>query len=204
MNVAELLQYERHAVDAGEWWRVLTSHFVHWSVDQAIWDALTFAALASIAIRRWPSRFGAAVIASAIAIPLTIHFAMPQVMTYRGLSGLGSALFALIATRMLMTRRNPFVVACAAAFAIKITYEFVSGDTLFVQSLGPGVVALPIAHVIGAICGVLAAITPPVFPSARSAHSSTPRPILPVAARAPRAARRSVVRSMLSKAPALR
>jgi rhomboid family GlyGly-CTERM serine protease len=160
-GAGEPFQYDRHAVDAGELWRFATSSLVHWSFDQLIWDAIGFISLAAIAASRWPARFHITLIGSALAIPIFVHFAMQEVTTYRGLSGIDSALFALVATRLLMSEARPHkivIALCTLAFFSKITFEVVSGSTLFVRDLSPGVTALPIAHVIGAAIGLLAAL----------------------------------------------
>jgi len=162
LGAGEQFQYERGLT----LWRVTTASFVHWSLDQTIWDSIAFIALAFIAARRWPIRFHATLIASLIGIPLIVHFGARDVMTYRGLSGVDSALFALICARMLVESKdiragtpNTIVIAvCAIAFALKITFEYATGTTLFVQHLAPGVEPLPLAHVAGAVIGVLSSL----------------------------------------------
>jgi rhomboid family GlyGly-CTERM serine protease len=148
--LSDALQYSRAAVDAGEWWRFATASFVHWSLNQLLWDGIAFVALACVAWRLSRTRFAVAFIASAIAIPICIHLFAPNVATYRGLSGVDSALFVLVA--MLVGKRARIVLLL---FAAKIAFEFATGTTLFVHELAPGVASLPIAHVIGAAIGLL-------------------------------------------------
>ena len=172
LGAGEHLQWMR----GGPWWRLGTASIAHWSLDQTIWDSLAFLALAFAAARRWPVRFYATLIASAIGIPLVIAIGARSVMTYRGLSGVDSALFALACVRVLVEDTRPrlsnvtsdrrgrlssiriVIVACAIAFALKITFEYLTGATLFVQHLAPGVEPLPVAHVAGAIVGVLSSL----------------------------------------------
>jgi len=158
--LSELLQYQRDAVAAGEWWRFATASFVHWSFNQLLWDGIAFAALAFIAAKAWPARFSITLIASALAVPMAIHFFMPDVTTYRGLSGIDSALFALIAVKLARQTRSPMFWLCMIGFAMKIGFEMFSGSTLFVRALAPGVASLPIAHLIGAAIGIAAALLP--------------------------------------------
>jgi hypothetical protein len=55
-----------------------------------------------------------------------------------------------------------FPVACLAAFVFKVSFELATGDTIFVRSLGSGMVAVPLAHVAGAVVGFLVGLgTPP-------------------------------------------
>jgi len=149
--LSEALQYSRAAVNAGEWWRFATASFVHWSFNQLLWDGIAFIALGYAAWRLSRTRFVVAFAASALAIPICIHLFARNVTTYRGLSGVDSALFVLVA--MLIGKRARIVLLL---FAAKIGFELATGTTLFVHELAPGVASLPMAHVIGAAIGLLA------------------------------------------------
>ena len=159
-GAGEPLQYDRIAVHGGEVWRFATASLVHWSWDQLLWDGIVFAALGLVAAKAWPARFHFAVFASAIAIPIVIHVGVRDVMTYRGLSGIDSALFALVALRLAKQTRSPVFWLCLIGFAAKIGFEAATGSTVFVRELAPGVSAMPLAHVIGAAIGALAALLP--------------------------------------------
>jgi len=159
--LSEALQYQRDAVNAGQWWRFATASFVHWSWDQVMWDGIAFVVLALIAARLWRVRFFVAFVVSAIAIPLFVHFFVRGVDTYRGLSGVDSALFALVAIRIGGQAKAPVLHwICFVAFASKIAFEMFSGSTMFVRELAPGVASLPVAHLVGAAIGVVAALLP--------------------------------------------
>jgi len=160
LGAGEPLQYDRVAVHGGEVWRFATASLVHWSWDQLIWDAIAFAALGFVAAKAWPVRFHLAAVASAIAIPVIVHVAVPNVMTYRGLSGIDSALFALVALRLAKQTRSPMFLLCLGGFVLKVGFEVATGSTLFVRELAPGVTAMPLAHVIGGAIGILAALLP--------------------------------------------
>jgi hypothetical protein len=99
---------------------------------------------------------------SSLAISGTIWWLLPAVGSYRGLSGIDSALFTLTAATMLVdARHNRDRVAAAAAFAMligfggKLTYEMLTGDTLFVDSASAGFVPLPLAHMVGGCAGLV-------------------------------------------------
>src|SRR5579863_6032427 len=99
--LAEQLQYDRGALASGQWWRLVTCHFVHWSSDHLFWDVLAFGVLAWISEKSNRRELLRCVALSAVLIPLTLYWVVPGLPTYRGLSGIDSALFALVATRML-------------------------------------------------------------------------------------------------------
>ena len=118
-----------------------------------------FLVLGAVCERRWPRRFVCCLLASPVAISLTLWWAHADVSTYRGLSGVDTALFTLAAVGLLAeaaARRNRAgtftIVALFAALAAKIVYEAATGTTLFVHSAG-AFVPLPLAHLVGSIVG---------------------------------------------------
>jgi len=179
------LQYDRDAIARCEVWRLVTSHFTHWSGDHLFWDALAFAALGWLCERNGVGSFLRCVGLSAFLIPLTLWVALPQMATYRGLSGIDSALFALLATRVIREaasdkNRLKLVVAgiVAAGFAAKVGFELCTGTTLFVDSAASGLIPVPLAHVVGGIGGITCGLVDPLVRSVNDAKRITPgRPI---------------------------
>jgi rhomboid family GlyGly-CTERM serine protease len=160
-RIATWLQYDRLAVAYGEVWRLFTSHFVHWSIEHLFWDALALGALGWICEREGTSRFLATVAAAALAIPLTLSFAQPQMSTYRGLSGIDSALFVLLAAniaRQAIAEQNwphlGMALLISIGFAVKVGFEVRTGGTLFVDSLAAGMTPVPLAHIVGGLIGL--------------------------------------------------
>jgi hypothetical protein len=87
--------------------------------------------------------------------------------TYRGLSGVDSALFALVTVRLgreaffdRQWRKLTLVAIVAGGFALKVGYEFASGATLFVDSSAGGMTPVPLAHVAGAMVGIVCGMMP--------------------------------------------
>jgi rhomboid family GlyGly-CTERM serine protease len=166
-GIADWLQFDRQAILSGELWRVLTGHLVHWSADQLFWDGLACGFLGSLCEREDRGKFLRCVLVSALAIPLVLWFAAPQMATYRGLSGVDSTLFALAAIRIgreaLFEKhwiKFGLTAIVAAGFALKIGYELVTGATLFVDSTAGGMTPVPLAHVVGALVGLVCGLSP--------------------------------------------
>jgi hypothetical protein len=112
------------------------------------------------------------VVLSAVLIPLTLWMFATWMTTYRGLSGIDSALFAMLAAVMLREAfaerdwsRLGLVATISLGFAAKVGFEIVSGATLFVDSSAAGMTPVPLAHVVGALvglfCGLSACPIPP-------------------------------------------
>jgi rhomboid family GlyGly-CTERM serine protease len=166
-GMATWLQFDRLAVAHGEVWRLFTSHFVHWSKEHLFWDALALGALGWMCEREGFSRFLATVAAATLAIPLTLSFAQPQMTTYRGLSGIDSALFALLAANIARPaiaernwRRLGMAIFISIGFAAKIGFEVSTGGTVFVNSAAAAMTPVPLAHIVGAFIGLLFGLMP--------------------------------------------
>ncbi len=159
--VGDALEFDRVAIARGEFWRLLTCHFVHWTRDHLIWDVLAFAGFGAVVEGSSRRRLVVTVIAAAVAIGLAMELLMPALLRYRGLSGVDSALFvAAILTLLRRARalRSPLamvlLVGALLGFGFKTAYEFVTGNGLLVGA-NPGFVVVPLAHVVGAVVGML-------------------------------------------------
>jgi hypothetical protein len=123
-----------------------------------------FLVLGTVCERRWPRRFLLCLPLAAAAISLAIWYLPPKLETYRGLSGLDTALFTLAAVGYLqsaMSERNRALAAAIsallAALAVKIMYEAATGMTLFVNS-ADAFIPLPLVHLVGGLIGVGVAV----------------------------------------------
>lgn len=169
-----VLEYQRVAVLHGEVWRLLTCHWVHWSPEHLQWDLVASLGLV-VACRAHLRQAAAALAASSLAIPLAILVLQPRLATYRGLSGLESALFVQAAVALLLAARAtslgadatrsarlraavPRLAACAAlaGFTVKMLWEATTGGGFFVDTAADGFQPVPLAHLIGGLCGAAA------------------------------------------------
>ena len=136
-------------------WRIVTCHFTHWTYEQLAWDVLAFLALGAACERRNRAAFHATLLASAVTIPLAVRALAPEVIAYRGMSGIDSALFALLLVQE--SKRSKWVAACAVGFIAKLAFELFANDTVFVGSMGDGVSPVPVAHLAGALTALVIA-----------------------------------------------
>ncbi len=168
-EVDQWLRYERDAVVGGQLWRLVTGNWTHWSIDQLWWNVVALAALGAACERRGRGRFLICVGASALLVLLAVWGLAPAVETYRGLSGIASALFVLLAVSFLREEANGDRITSTLAalallgFGAKVAFEVASGRTVFVDARS-GAVVLPLAHVVGGLVGLAVALAP--MPSA--------------------------------------
>lgn len=138
---------------------ILGCHLLHWNFDHLFWDLGMFIALGAISERSIRLRYYWTLLISAVLIPFAVAVAHPEISSYRGLSGLDSAIFSLLIVHRMIELRSsgsgrwwPFaIVGCL--LCAKILYEFFSGTTLFVQDTS--FIPIPVAHVAGAVVGLL-------------------------------------------------
>jgi rhomboid family GlyGly-CTERM serine protease len=159
---AQCLQYDRQVLLAGQWWRFLTGHLVHWSTDQLVWDLLMFVVLGYLIERQSRCRLLWLLVGSATAISSYVWCARPDVATYRGLSGIDTALFVYLAVMLVVDAvqhrqlgRSLAAGMLLTSLASKLFFESVTGGTLFVNSDAAGFCVLIEAHLLGALVGVL-------------------------------------------------
>lgn len=171
-SLATLLTFERAAFEGGSWWMLLTSNFTHWSTEHLFWDAATFCFLGCIIEKDGWSKFSIALITflSAITITFAVYIFSPELQTYRGLSGLCVTFFVIVALNLLKSSRKSgdllMVYISSAALVglvLKTIFETTTGQTLFVQNSNDLFSVVPIAHLVGAVCGCLAVVLKPSY-----------------------------------------
>jgi rhomboid family GlyGly-CTERM serine protease len=157
----------------GEWqrghplhlWRWFTGHFCHWSSEHLIWDTIVFVALGAICEQRSRSQFLLCNAVSALAIIAATTVFLPNIHSYRGLSGIDSALFGWLIAELFQQardrrdwRRLALICAFAFAFIAKVIWECTTSSTLFVSNAQSEFVPMPLAHAVGAFAGVALSI----------------------------------------------
>lgn len=102
--VAELLEFDRHAILAGEIWRLWSGHLVHYSFQHALIDYATALAAGAVALPAlgW-RRLGLGLLLAAPLISAGLLLIAPDCLYYRGASGLG-VLLVVLAARTLWPR----------------------------------------------------------------------------------------------------
>ncbi|TDJ43928.1 MAG: rhombosortase, partial [Gammaproteobacteria bacterium] len=138
----ELLRYDRLAIAGGDYWRLLSGHFVHLGVPHL---ALNLAGLVLIWLlvgRRYNTRqwiLAAAI--SILAMASGFWFLDEDLRWYVGLSGLLHGLLLAGAIRGLRALPGESVVICAMVFA-KLAYEQVAGPLPGSESAAGGAVVV--------------------------------------------------------------
>jgi rhomboid family GlyGly-CTERM serine protease len=150
------LEFDRDAVSGGEVWRLATCHWPHWSTDLLAYSDGAYALLLMACWLEAPRRAGACGVASTVSVGLAVWLLTP-LRTYRGLSGIDSALFVMLGVALfrdgVVGRR--WVAGLVVCFALKLAFEFGTGRAVFVAV--DGMVPVPVAHLVGAATGAVVA-----------------------------------------------
>ncbi len=162
-EVTKIYQYDRNGILNGEIWRIITGNFVHWTSEHLIWDLLVFISLSLLACRLNAKRYILCMIFISVGIFLCLITFLPEIIYYRGLSGIDSGLFTLILISIYFESKDN-KLKCAGITGIilfggKTIYEIIMLDTLFVSSMSEGVIPLPQAHLIGGIIGIIIGVS---------------------------------------------
>ncbi len=144
-----LLRYDREALAAGQWWRLLSAHVIHLDIRHALLNDLGFALMWALFARDYTVRqWVAVVLGSIMAIDAGLWVCDSTVLWYVGSSG---ALHGVMAAGALahIRRRERTGALLAAALVAKLAYEHWVGALPFSGS--PMVVVS--AHLYGVIGG---------------------------------------------------
>lgn len=143
-------------------WQVFTCHLSHWSADHFWWDWIVFLGLGWLCERESRRAFWLTLGSASITIGIGFLLFQPNLASYRGLSGIDSALFALWLTMAYPRRQvntNRWIYGLLGfGFVAKLAFETFSGTTLFVAAQQAGFTPVPLAHLLGALCGITAGL----------------------------------------------
>jgi rhomboid family GlyGly-CTERM serine protease len=148
------LRYDREALAAGQWWRLLTAHVIHLDLEHAALNSLGLVLMWALFARDYrPRQWLAIVLGAMIAIDAGLWLRDLTVEWYVGSSG---ALHGIMAAGTLahIRRRDVDGWILAAFILIKLAYEQSAGALPFTDSSAVVVVD---AHLYGTVGGLLVA-----------------------------------------------
>jgi rhomboid family GlyGly-CTERM serine protease len=154
----EALEYDRDGVAAGELWRLFTGQLVHWSTTMLVADVAVLLVAGVLLAQRSRRLLMVCLLISMAAVGAAVQFLAPELVRYRGSSGIASALVVACALEL---AQNPgasrrAAIATLALGAVKLAHEVATGVSLSSGTLPPGVRVAPVAHLAGAASGAVA------------------------------------------------
>lgn len=149
------LRYERMAVFGGEYWRLLTGHFVHGTTAHLMLNLAGLAVVAAVCGRLYSlGECLLILVVSIAAIDLGFVFCEPQLEWYVGFSGVLHGGLAAGAVAWMRRESRDLALGLMAIIVAKLAWEQWRGALPFSGDM-PVIVD---AHLYGAIGGTLAAV----------------------------------------------
>jgi rhomboid family GlyGly-CTERM serine protease len=144
-SVGALLRYDRGAIAAGGWWRLLTAHIVHLDLHHLVLNELGLVLMWALFAQDYDAdEWCAIVLAGALAISSGLWWLSPKVAWYVGASGVLHSVMAAGAARHLAQGAwDRWILTLG--LAIKLAWEQWGGHN------APLIVVD--AHLYGSICG---------------------------------------------------
>lgn len=161
----DALRYDRVAIAAGEWWRLITGNFMHLPGNTIEWQGLRFHGPFHLFLNELgvlvlvllcPERLPALVwlrrlLLLGLGMSLGLYFFAPQLRWYVGLSGVMHGLF-LLGLLPQALKKDIVALGCLLYLLGKLGYELYAGAPVSDEAAIGGKVALD-SHLWGAISG---------------------------------------------------
>ena len=154
-GAAKWLAWQRPAIERGQWWRMLSGHFVHFTTYHAVMNSLGLMLLAYFLLWRMPFvQFAINLLLLPVVISLGLIVSDPNLTEYRGFSGTFYGL--LIAGLVVDLPYNRLVSTVGIILLLgKVVYEQLPGfdDQYLIEQIGAAVSTD--AHLIGVVTALV-------------------------------------------------
>ena len=146
-NSLKLLMWERDAINAGQWWRLLTAHLVHLDARHLLLNLFGLLLIVEILCQTMTALdLTSLLLISAIGVSSLLWNLQSSLQWYAGLSGVLYGLWAAGATLTWVNGRQRWAVCAWIALVVKLIWFNHSVSSMPVVG---------IAHVYGAASGLL-------------------------------------------------
>lgn len=160
------LLYERTAMLHGEWWRLWTGHWVHFSASHLAWNLTVLLGAGAWLARRHHGLLLTYTLLGAPLISLALLLGEPAMQTYGGLSGLATGVVVLLALTGLGRPGSDraWWWGLLILVAAKIAFDATQTSTLFAGFATQAIRASVLAHAAGAVAALAFFFIRPIHP----------------------------------------
>lgn len=146
--------FDRLLIAQGEWWRLITGHWVHSDLTHAIWDIAALLLLGALFEARLKWRLPLVLFLTSLGVDAWLWWGTPALNYYCGLSGIENGLLVVGLLYLWCDTRHPLVLLTGVGAVLKIIVEIKTGQALLTQTAWPSV---PDVHAAGFLSGLLIA-----------------------------------------------
>jgi len=151
-SAPEAWVFDREAIRQGEYWRLITGHWVHSDLGHALWDIAALAILGALFESRLQGKLLLSLAAGTMAVNIWLWWGAPSLDYYCGLSGILNSLLAVGLIQLWRELHHPLIVITALGVISKILLEIYQGQALLTHTAWPSV---PEVHAVGFLCGLV-------------------------------------------------
>jgi rhomboid family GlyGly-CTERM serine protease len=144
--------FDRTAVAQGEWWRLITGHWMHSDGTHAFWNIGALILLGTLLEKQLQGRLVLALVIGTLGVNLWLWWGDGTLRYYCGLSGILNSLLAVGLVQLWYDLRQPLVWLIGLGAIAKIMVEISAGQALLTETAWPSV---PEAHAAGFLSGLL-------------------------------------------------
>jgi rhomboid family GlyGly-CTERM serine protease len=144
--------FDRVAIAQGEWWRLVTGHWVHSDLAHAAWDIIALLLFGVLFEARLKWRLPLALLIATVGVDMWLWWGEPALDYYCGLSGILNGLLITGLLYLWRDLRHPLILLTAAGAALKIIVEINVGQAIFTHTAWPSV---PTVHAVGFLSGLV-------------------------------------------------
>jgi rhomboid family GlyGly-CTERM serine protease len=173
--VREALRYDREALEAGQYWRLLSGNFVHLGAWHLFLNEMGLLVLVLLCPEKldwrvWLRRL----VLVGLGMSAGLYFFVPGTAWYVGMSGVIHGLFVLGLGRQVVTQRDLIAAACLAYLVGKIAWEMVAGVPVSDEAAIGGKVLVE-SHLYGSLSALIYGLIFRAFHRPETFSSQEPR-----------------------------
>jgi len=144
--------FDRAAIAQGEWWRLVTGHWVHSDLTHAGWDITALLLLGTLFEARLRWWLPIALLIGTVGVDVWLWWGDLTLHYYCGLSGILNSLLIVGLLQLWRNWRHPLILLTGVGAAAKILVEINTGQAILTQTAWPSV---PTVHAAGFLCGLM-------------------------------------------------
>lgn len=151
-SAPEAWVFDRTGIAQGEWWRLITGHWMHSDASHAFWNIGALMLLGTLLEKRLQGDLVFALVMGTVGVDLWLWWGGGTLVYYCGLSGILNTLLAVGLVRLWYDLRQPLVWLIGLGAVAKIVVEISAGQALLTQTAWPSV---PEVHAAGFFSGLM-------------------------------------------------